>query len=320
MANDKKRIGKGRAFLLAICIIIFLFSASLVIKHFVEINDNKKGYEDLSALVTNTTAENGDTEDDNVPDYSALIEQNRDFVGWIKVPNTEINHPVVQYVDNDYYLDHSFEKKYDYRGAIFMDYRNDPVNLDSNTIIYGHNAYDTTMFSELVQYEDIEFYKKAPVFEFNTVEGNYKWKIYGVFITNATASEDNGYIFNYIYPYMDGENFNGFIEEIDKRRLYTTDVDITDDDKMLILSTCVRTLDYRYKDENGKNKYYRANARLVVLARMVRDGESAEVNVDNAQVNKNPKYPQLWYDKKGLTNPYKNDEKWSPQEVVQNEQ
>lgn len=316
MAKENKGIGKGRAFLLAICIIIFLFSASLVVKHFIEINNNKQTYEKLAGLVTDSTEENGEDEVDVVPDYSPLIEQNSDFVGQIIVPNTEINHPVVQCEDNDYYLDHSFEKKYDYRGAIFMDYRNDPVNLDSNTIIYGHNAYDTTMFSELVQYEDIEFYKKSPVFEFNTLEANYKWKIYGVFITNATASEDNDYIFNYIYPYMDGENFDGFIEEVNKRRLYTTDVDINDDDKMLVLSTCVRALDL--KNKYGKTTY-RANARLVVLARMVRDGESDEVNVDNAYVNENPKYPQLWYDKHGLTNPYKNDEKWYPQEVVQDE-
>ena len=317
MADDKKRIGKGRVFLLIICIIVFVFSASLVIRHYVEINNNKKTYEDLSNLVTNPTEDNTDVEEDVVPDYSPIVQQNDDLVGWIKVPNTEINHPVVQYKNNDYYLNHSFEKRYDYRGAIFMDYRNDAVILDSNTIIYGHNAYDTTMFSELVKYEDIEFYKKSPVIEFNTLESNYKWKIYGVFITNATASEDNNYIFNYIYPYMDGENFNGFIEEVNKRRLYTTDVDINDDDKMLVLSTCVRNLDLTNK--YGKTTY-RANARLVVLARMVRDGESAKVNVDNAKVNASPKYPQLWYDKHGLANPYKNDEKWYPQEVVQNEQ
>lgn len=316
MAEDKKRIGKGRAFLLVICVIVFVFSASLVIKHYVEINNNKQAYEDLSNLVTNPTEENSEVQD-VVPDYSPIIQQNDDLVGWIKVPNTEINHPVVQYMNNDYYLTHNFEKAYDYRGAIFMDYRNDAVNLDSNTIIYGHNAYDTTMFSELVQYEDIEFYKKSPVIEFNTLDTNYKWKIYGVFITNATASEDNNYIFNYIYPYMDGENFDGFINEVNLRRLYTTDVDINDDDKTLVLSTCVRTLDLTNK--YGKTTY-RADARLVVLARMVREGESADVNVDNARVNENPKYPQIWYDKHGIENPYKNDEKWRPKEAVQNEQ
>ena len=67
------------------------------------------------------------------------------------------------------------------------------------------------------------------MFEFNTLTKCYKWKIYAAFITNADPDEDNGYVFNYIYPYMDGENFNGFIEEVNKRRLYVTDVDITDE-------------------------------------------------------------------------------------------
>ncbi len=308
-------MGKFRIFLLVICVIIFIISATFVIKHYVEINENKDVYEKISQLVSTTEGESEIKE--AIPDYTPVIEQNKDFVGWIKVPNTEINHPVVKSLDNDYYLNHNFNKKYDYRGAIFMDYRNDPVNLDSNTIIYGHNCYDTTMFSELVQYEDIDFYKKTPVIEFNTKEANYKWKIYGVFITNANASEDNDYIFNYIYPYMDGDNFNGFINEVNKRRLYSTDVDINDDDKMLVLSTCVRALDL-------ENKYgqttYRANARIVILARAVRDGENVDVNVDNATINENPKYPQLWYDKHKLENPYKNDEKWYPKEVIQNEQ
>ncbi len=312
----KAKLNKLQVFLLIVCIIVFLVSSAFVIHHFVDVNKNKSTYEQLSQLITTTESVEEVTEEP-VPDYTPIIEQNKDFVGWIKVPNTEINHPVVQFEDNDYYLNHNFNKKYDYRGAIFMDYRNDSVNLDSNTIIYGHNCYDTTMFSELVQYEDIEFYKKSPVIEFNTIEANYKWKIYGVFITNANADEDNGYIFNYIYPYMDGENFDGFINEVNKRRLYTTDVDITDDDKMLVLSTCVRALDL-------ENKYgqttYRADARIVILARALREGESEEVNVNNAVVNENPKYPQLWYDKYKLENPYINDEKWYPKEVVQNEQ
>ena len=314
---EKEEMGKGRIFLLVLCIIVFFFSASLIIKHFVEVNDNKNTYKDLSALISTTDTVNTDSNvNDDTLDYSALLNQNSDLVGWIKIPNTEINHPVVQFFDNDYYLDHNFEKKYDYRGAIFMDYRNNHINLDSNTIIYGHNCYDTTMFSDLDKYDDIEFYKQSPIIEFNTLDANYKWKIYGVFITTAEADEDNGYVFNYIYPYMDGENFNGFINEINKRRLYVTDVDINDDDKMLVLSTCIRALDYKYKDENGKTQKYRADGRIVVLARMVREGESEYVNVANTYKNLNPKYPQLWYDNKGIENPYENDEKWYPQEVV----
>ena len=266
---------------------------------------NQDYYEQIQELVTDAP--------EQTPDYDSVVKVNTDTVGWIKVPNTNIDYPVVQYINNDYYLNHDFDKKYNYRGAIFMDYRNNPTDLDANTIIYGHNCYDKTMFSELDQYEKIDFYKKTPVFEFNTLTKCYKWKIYAAFITNADPDEDNGYVFNYIYPYMDGENFNGFIEEVNKRRLYVTDVDITDDDKMLVLSTCVRTLDTVNK--YGKTTY-RADARLVIVARALRDGESAEVDVSKAYVNKNPKYPQLWYDNKNIENPFKDEEKWYPQEVV----
>lgn len=307
---EKRKIGLGRTILLIICAILFIISFLLIVKHFADIKKTNYKALELSQMVEETDSASSD---DNSPDYSALIERNKGFVGWITVPNTHINYPVVKYSDNSFYLNHNFDKEYDKRGSVFMDCHNDPINLDANTILYAHNFYDTTMFSELTQYDDVEFYKKTPVFSFNTVEKKYKWKIYGVFITNATASEDNGYIFNYIYPYMDGDNFDKFISEVNKRRLYTTDVDINDDDKMLILSTCDRTLDL--KNKYGKTTY-RADTRIVILARALRQGESEEVDVSRAAVNPNPKYPQLWYDKKGIENPYKNDEKWYPQEVT----
>lgn len=304
-----EKMGNGKKIILVVCIIVFVCSSALLLKTVVNEYNNKKMYEDLSNLVST----NANTEETTAPDYSALYAKNSDFIGWITVPNTSINYPVLQCDNNDFYLTYNFEKNKDARGAIFMDYRNNPVNLDSNTIIYGHNCYNTTMFSELSKYQKIDFYKTSPVFEFNTVERTYKWKIYGVLITTARPEEDNGYVFNYIYPYMNGENFKGFIEEVNKRRLYITDVDINDDDKMLILSTCVRNLD-TYK--NGI-KTYKADARLVVVARAVRDGESETVNVDNVYNNKNVKYPQIYYDNKNIENPYKNDEKWYPKEVVQ---
>ena len=301
-------MGKGKKIILVACIIIFVCTSALLVKYAVNEYNNKKMYDELSNLISTT-----ESAEDDAPDYAALYAKNSDFVGWISVPNTSINYPVLQCDNNDFYLEYNFEKNKDARGAIFMDSRNDAVNLDSNTIIYGHNCYNTTMFSELTKYESIDFYKTTPVFEFNTMEKKHKWKIYGVFITTAKAEEDNGYVFNYIYPYMDGENFEGFIEEIDKRRLYVTDVDINDDDKMLILSTCVRTLD-TYK--NGI-RTYKADARLVVVARAVRDGESFDVDVEKSYVNKDIKYPQIYYDNKNIDNPYKNDKKWNPREVAQ---
>ena len=106
--------------------------------------------------MANQTTENT-TEEVKKPDYSAIVEQNPETVGWITIPDTKINFPVLQTVDNDYYMNHNFENEYEYRGTIFMDYRNNPTDLDANTIIYGHNAYDGTVFSDLANYDDIEF-------------------------------------------------------------------------------------------------------------------------------------------------------------------
>lgn len=303
----RRKMSVKQTIILIVFILIFVVSFSVVIKYVIDLRANQNYYEKIAELVT---------EDDNSVDYSNVKKENPDTVGWIKVPNTNIDYPVLQFADNNYYLDHNFGKTYDRRGAIFMDCNNDAVNLNSNTIIYGHNCYDKTMFSELTQYDSIDFYKKTPIFRFDTLEKSYTWKIYAVFITSAKDTEDNGYVFNYIYPHMDGENFDGFINEVNKRRLYVTDVDINDDDKMLVLSTCARNLDTVNK--YGKTTY-RADVRLVVLARAVRDGESAEVDTSKAYLNENPKYPQLWYDNKNIKNPYKNDEKWYPQEVVSNE-
>lgn len=305
-----EKMGNGKKIILVVCIIVFICSSALLLKTVLTEYNNKKMYEELSNLIS-TTETDGDTT--AVPDYSALYAKNPDFIGWITVPNTTINYPVVQCDNNDYYLYRNFEKKRDNRGTIFMDYQNNPIDFDANTILYGHNSYNATMFSELIKYLELDFYKSNPVFEFNTLYKAYKWKIYGVFITSAKPEEDNGYVFNYIYPYMDGENFEGFMEEINKRRLYVTDVDMNDDDKMLVLSTCIRKLD-TYK--NGV-RTYKADARFVVVARAVRDGESEIVDVENAYNNKNIKYPQIYYDNRNIENPYINDEKWYPKEVVQ---
>lgn len=228
-------------------------------------------------------------------------------MGWIKIDGTEIDYPVVQADDNDYYLNHNFDKEKESRGTIFMDYTSDPNLGYMNTVIHGHNWLDDTVFSELPQYSDIDYYREHPVIEYNTRTEMHKWKIFAVFITTASADEDNGYVFNYVYPDMGGINFDGYMAEINKRTLYYTGVDVNENDKILTLSTCTREVDTRS---------YRADCRIVILARMVRDGESEQVNTSAAYENENPKYPQIWYDLKNIENPYKNDEFWYPYDTM----
>lgn len=307
--KPRRRLSKPAKIILALSLIVFICASAVIIRNYAKRHNNIEMNGELESVFI----ENPSEQEEELFNFDEMLKINPGFVGWIKVPNTNISLPVVKYSNNSYYLNHDFYKKYDYRGTVFMDYRNDPENLDANTILYGHNCYDGTMFSDLEKYQDVEFYKTTPVIQFATKSGMQKWKVYAVFITNAKAEEDNGYIFNYIYPYMDGENFDGFINEVNKRRLYAPDVDINDDDNMLVLSTCIRSLDIYSKG----TRTYKADARIVVLARRLRAGESESVNTDAVTVNPSPKYPQLWYDKNGTKNPYAGDEKWYPQEVNQ---
>lgn len=299
---EKKNNANVKKIIIAVCVAVLVIASVFLVKFFIDKND--EGNVDVSN--NPSTEQTETTEPEERPDYSEYVAKNPETVGWITIPGTNINAPVLQTVDNDYYMDHNFEQESEYRGAIFMDYRNDASDLDANTIIYGHNSYDGKVFSDLAQYDDIEFYKEHPMIEFNTLDKYYQWKIYAVIITNQVPTEDNGYVFNFIYPHMEGPNFKGYVQELNKRTLYYTGVDIKDGDRILTLSSCCRNLD---------TSNYRAKTSIVVIARAVRPGEDPTVDTSKAYINENPKYPQLYYNKHGIENPFKNDERWYPVEV-----
>jgi sortase B len=237
-------------------------------------------------------------------EFRAAYAANDHLVGWIKVPNTTVDFPVLQCENNQAYLKYDFYRKPNERGSIYMDCRIDINEKTPCTILYGHNFYDGTMFSPLEKYEELDFYKSSPVIEFDSIYMPQKWKVFSVFITTATAAEDNGYVFNYIYPFLQGENYAQFLAEVQKRSLINTTVDVNSSDRILILSTCTKMLDL--------SSSRRADGRCVIVARAVRAGESEAVNTDSATLNENAKMPQIWYTKNKLENPYINDTRWEP--------
>ncbi len=227
------------------------------------------------------------------PSYADLYAANSDFAGWIKIPGLNIDFAVVQASDNNFYERRDFYKNSTNYGVPFFDYRNTLTSLDRNTIIFGHNMrHDDKIFGTLEGYRDIETFKKSPIITMNTLYAEYKFKIYAVFISNSKASDDNGKVFNYIFTNAANNRFTDYIAEIDKRKFYTTGVDINQYDKILTLSTCC----YDFED-----------ARLIVVGRLIREGEDEQVNTSLVTANENPKYPQAYYDAKRIENPYKND-------------
>lgn len=207
-----------------------------------------------------------------LPKFEELYKKNNDLVGWINVPNTMIDYPILQAEDNEFYLHRNFEKKEIFEGIPFMDYRNVlGPELHDNTLIYGHNmGLKGTIFTELMRYQNIDFYKKSPVINVDTLYQEGLWKVIAVY--EANTEPQFGEVFEY-YNFVEAqtqEDLDWYLDEIKKRSFYTTDVDVKLGDKLVSLQTCVN------------DKY---ETKFVVVARLLREGETKEVDVQNAKEN-----------------------------------
>lgn len=233
-----------------------------------------------------------------------LYAQNQDIVGWLYIPGTNINTPIVQHTDNDFYLTHNYYGSYTKYGCVFADYKCQRKTLSKSTVIYGHDMTCGTAFYDLNRYDDIEWYKKNPIITYHTLYGSYTFLIYTTILSTVEGKDDGGYVFNFIEPNMSNSSFSGFIEQINQRALYTTGIDLKVSDRIITLSTC----NYNYTNAIGK----KVNTRLVVIGRLLRSGESTEVDTSKAKENPNYRRPQVWYDYKGKTNPYASSRSWKP--------
>lgn len=297
-----------RKITLAVAIITLVVSSAVLVNYYViEPYKESKQMSELADLVQTTSPDSGidpweaitqkypdiDFPANMNPSFADLYALNRDFGGWVSIPSLNINYAVVQGDDNKYYERRDIYGNSTSYGVPFFDYRNSLATLDRNTIIYGHNMrHDDKIFGTLEQYRTVEGYKSAPIIGMSTLYGDYTFKVYAVFISNSDRDDDNGKFFNYVFTNATDENFRNYIAEVDKRKLYTTGVDINETDKILTLSTCC----YDFSD-----------ARLVVVGRLLREGESTAIDFSLAQENPNPKLPQAYYDAEGTDNPYADD-------------
>ncbi len=166
-------------------------------------------------------------------DLTSLKEINNEVKGWLQVKGTTINHPFVQHNDNDYYLTHSFEKNNSKAGWIFMDYRNNPEFEDKNTIIYGHNRLNQSMFGTLKNVLNKKWYndRSNHIIKVTTEKVSMNFQIFSIYKIKTTS--------DYIKTsFKDDTEYNKFINMIKSRSTYKFDIDVTSEDKILTLSTC----------------------------------------------------------------------------------
>ena len=227
--------------------------------------------------------------DSNEETFNRLREINKDIKGWIYIPNTVINYPVLEPPSDDpkFYLFRDYEKNDTKYGSIFVDATYGITEDLKNTVIHGHHMNDGKMFGDLLKYSDLDFYKSSPIIKYDTIYETGIWKVISVFKTNVDASQ--GEPFNYLQlTFSSDSEFLNYIQDVKLRSIINTPVDIKIDDKLITLSTCSYELD---------------NFRTVIVARKVRYDESTEVDVNSASINPNPIYPDAWYGKYGGSKP-----------------
>ena len=167
-------------------------------------------------------------------DFDKLKSVNEDVVGWIYVDALpDISYPIVKGKDNQTYLHQTYEKNYNFAGTIFVDYENSGDFSDCNTLVYGHNMKNGSMFGHLKKFrEDDKLYKQDKYFWILTPERNYRYEIITVYTTGVNSD-------TYTLFKGPGEEFEKYLETIKGySEIQTDDTDLTIKDRIVTLSTC----------------------------------------------------------------------------------
>lgn len=240
---------KKRVYVIAVVVFfaIFAFSAWKLLDIGAEYRRGEKEYERLEQYVqipeTVPATTQSKTDDSTEPaetqpagtvwpqvDFAALQMLNPDVVGWIYIEGTNVNYPIVQANDNDYYLYRLISGETNSSGSIFLDAGASELFMSRNNSLYGHNMKNGTMFADITDYVDQEFYEQHPEALLLTPQGNYKVKIFSCYITDAW---DNSWQIAF-----NGSEYGQWLDQLQRRSYLATDVHPTEADRVLTFSTC----------------------------------------------------------------------------------
>ena len=265
--------------ILVIALTMFLFSGISLLKAYMEYKKGSVEYDGLETYVTRETDTDKatidetesefvyETENDvitghtikkrlyskkSIVDFDSLKKINSDLVGWLLVNSLDISYPIVQTDNNDYYLHKTFEKQDNFAGCIFMEYQNHSDFSDNNTIIYGHNMKNGSMFGKLRKILDDGVYSKDPYFWIYTEEKVYKFHIFSA----RTVSVDSE---SYTLQFATPDDFKSYLDDVvGKSELKCDSVDVDANDKITTLSTCTGDESTRFVIQGKLVRTYKA--------------------------------------------------------------
>lgn len=242
MNNKKVNITPLLLYSLSIILLISYFLFDNTSLHYAKVNENN------IKIVSQTD------EDPIIEEVEKLYQQNHDLVGYLIIEGTNISYPVMYTQGEDYYLYRDFYKQ-DYRkGSLFIDKHNTIIPRDTNIIIHGHSMKDGSMFADLLNYKDKNYYLNHPIITFYTITEKEEYQIIGVIISPVYSPLDDVFKYYNFYNSTTVEEYDTYLANIQKLSLYSIEDQIDYRSNLLTLSTC---------------EYSAPNSRIAVIAKRI---------------------------------------------------
>ncbi len=262
-----KQRERKRKLIVALCSVVALASFGYYGVYYYFAGRTQSDYENLSDLKGNNSIvirtpsvtvhyseEEEDIELTVLEEYEALYNKNKRLIGWLEIDGTNIDYPVMQTTNNEYYLDHNYNQEYDKNGSLFLDAECDVVRRNTNLIIYGHHMKSGKMFGDLNKYSSESYCKEHSIIRFDTIYEKGTYEVMYVF--RSRIYNEDEIVFKY-YQFFDASSereFNSNMNEMAAIALYDTGVTASYGDELLTLSTC---------------DYSEADGRFVVVAKRI---------------------------------------------------
>jgi sortase B len=262
--EELKKREKNRRLIILLCSVVALGCIGYLAAYNFYIQRTNATYEQWSSLKEQGAAAstanqdeaskevviNYDSTEKEVPEvleeYKNLLNKNQKLIGWVKIDDTNIDYPVMQTTDNEYYLEHNLNQEYDKNGSIFMDKDCDVLKPSTNLILYGHHMKSGQMFGELDKYQNKSYAEKHPYISFDTIYEHGTYQVMYVFRSKVYSEEDVNFKYYQFIDALSETEFDSNMQEMAAMSLYDTGVTAQYGDRLLTLSTC------DYQEKNGR--------------------------------------------------------------------
>lgn len=241
---------KRRRLIVILCSVVALACFGYYGIYYYSADRTQSNYDELAGLKGSDTLASGPrsvtihyTEEEEIEltvleEYETLYNKNKRLIGWLRIEGTNIDYPVMQTTDNEYYLDHNYDQEYDKNGSLFMDAACDVVHRNTNLIIYGHHMKSGKMFGNLNKYSSESYGKEHSIIQFDTIYEKGTYQVMYVFRSRIYNEDEIVFKYYQFFDALSEKEFDSNMKEMAAISLYDTGVTASFGDELLTLSTC----------------------------------------------------------------------------------